>query len=74
MSTKFKVTGYEGLNKVAMTKPFREHMGLNLKSSKDMTDKLLTDGLLEFEVEDPKKAKDLLHKLRKANANVSVSE
>jgi len=57
-----------------MTKAFREHSGLDLTESKRMTDSLLSNGILEFEIEDPEKAEELVNKLIKANANVSTSE
>lgn len=74
MSTKFKILGYEDLNKVAMTKAFREYSGLDLEGSKRMTDSLLKDGILEFEIEGSETAEKLMNKLLKSNANVSSSE
>ena len=74
MATKFKISGYAGLNKVAMTKAFKEDSGLNLKESKIMTDNLLENGVLEFEVDDNKKAEKLFISLKSANANVSKSK
>ena len=73
MSTKFKINGYNGLNKVAMTKAFREYSGKGLKGSKRMTDSLLQRGVLEFEIKDKEEAEKLLEKLKSANANVSIS-
>ena len=74
MSTKFKIDGYDELNKVATTKAFREFSGKGLEDSKRMTDSLLKNGTLEFEIEDKEKAKNLLEKLRAANANVSTTK
>jgi hypothetical protein len=74
LSTKFKISGYENLNKVAMTKAFREYSGLDFEGSKRMTDNLLKDGVLEFEIEDSEKAKELVNKLIQANANISTFE
>ena len=74
MSTKFQISGYENLNKVAMTKAFREYSGLDLEGSKRMTDDLLQNGVLEFQIEDSTKARELANKLRKANANISIFE
>ena len=73
MSTKFKINGYNGLNKVAMTKAFREYSGKGLEGSKRMTDSLLQSGVLEFEIKDKEEAEKLLEKLKSANANVSIS-
>ena len=73
MSTKFKINGYNGLNKVAMTKAFREYSGKGLEDSKRMTDSLLQSGVLEFEIKDKEEAEKLLEKLKSANANVSIS-
>ena len=74
MSTKLKIDGYEKLNKVATTKAFREFSGEDLEGAKRMTDSLLKNGTLEFEIEDNEKAEKLLQKLRAANANVSSSK
>ncbi len=73
MSIKFRIDGFSELNKVATTKAFREFSGKGLSGSKQMTDSLLENGILEFEIEDEDKAKKLLHKLMKANANVSTA-
>ena len=72
MTTKFRILGYEALNKVAMTKAFREHLGFDIEDSKRMTDRLLKDGILEFEVRDSDDADELLKKLKVSNANVST--
>ena len=74
MSIKFEISSYENLNKVAMTKAFREYSGLDFRGSKIMTDDLLKNGLLEFEIKDHESAKELLKLLNEANANVSTSE
>ena len=54
LSTKFKITDYEDLNKVAMTKVFRGYSDIGFEGSMRMTASLLSNGTLEFEIEDQK--------------------
>jgi len=71
---KILIEGYERLNKVAMDKAINSNTPFNLKESKSITERLLTNGVVEIEIATTFNIIGLLKALNSANANVSFIE
>ncbi len=71
---KVKITGVDGLNKVRMSKAIREHTGRNLRESKSITDELMNEQSVVFEVLIEENAQSLMDALEDAGANANFVE
>jgi len=71
---KIRIQGYECLNKVVMTKAICENSSLNLKESKSITNQLLEDGSIEFDINPSWQLNSLIAGLKSANANLKILE
>ena len=70
-----KVIGYRwGLEKVSMTKTYRDQVGLNLKQAKSLTDDLLEGKAIVLNIEDEEEAEALKEKLCKIGAIVKIEK
>lgn len=67
MGTKLKITGYDNLNKIAVTQTFREHSVNGLGNPGQMTGSRLEHEVLESDVGGDEKRKKLLDELKTAN-------
>ena len=71
---KILIEGFESLNKVAMSKALNSNTPLDVKESKEITDKLLANGIVEIPIETSFNVVGLLAALNSANANVKFAE
>ncbi|WP_440904801.1 hypothetical protein ACMZOO_00825 [Catenovulum sp. SX2] len=69
-----KITGYENLKKVSMDKAFNSNTQIGLKASKSITDELLKNGTVTFDLKNATNITGLLQALKAANANVQFIE
>ena len=71
---KIRITGFENLKKISMDRAFNLNTSLDLKASKLITDELLKDGVVEFDLCNANNVIGLLSDLKLANATIEFVE
>ena len=72
--SKIRITGFENLKKISMDRAFNLNTSLDLKASKLITDELLKDGVVEFDLCNANNVIGLLSDLKLANATIEFVE
>jgi hypothetical protein len=71
---RIRIEGHEELKKVSMDRAIRDHSSLGLKAAMEITDKLLAENVVEFEIDDSSCKTKLLKALEEANAHAFIVE
>ncbi|MCF7519260.1 MULTISPECIES: hypothetical protein [Pseudoalteromonas] len=71
---KIRITGFENLKKISMDRAFNLNTSLDLKASKLITDELLKNGVVEFDLCNANNVIGLLSDLKLANATIEFVE
>jgi len=72
--SKIRITGFENLKKISMDRAFNLNTSLDLKASKLITDELLKNGVVEFDLCNANNVIGLLSDLKLANATIEFVE
>tara|TARA_B100002049_G_scaffold233794_1_gene215069 strand:+ start:2881 stop:3102 length:222 start_codon:yes stop_codon:yes gene_type:complete len=72
--SKIRITGFENLKKISMDRAFNLNTPLDLKASKLITDELLKNGVVEFDLCNANNVIGLLSDLKLANATIEFVE
>ena len=72
--SKIRITGFENLKKISMDRAFNFNTPLDLKASKLITDELLKNGVVEFDLCNANNVIGLLSDLKLANATIEFVE
>ena len=72
--SKIRITGFENLKKISMDRALNLNTSLDLKASKLITDELLKNGVVEFDLCNANNVIGLLSDLKLANATIEFVE